>query len=328
MTANRSPAKRRGPSLEAIRNLLAFHDCGGVSAAARELGDHQPVVTRRLKIFKTERVCGKKLLHGSGKTLALTDDAKAVLPAMRQLIGQYDRILEYIAAEAPTSKVLHLGCGTFTASQGLPKFVVQFQRDYPDVELEIRIDRGKRRILKTADGTFDLAVVTHTPQQIRNVLKDAEHPASVLSVEELRQYDLAAIAHQKTPAGLDLKTYAPNRPLEARELKSYLPQWELIGLDRDSGIRQQLEAACRPSAELYFAVEGGGWDAAREYARLQVGVAILPEALLTSADRKTFVIRRLGKAFAISERLIWRKNSRDESLNNALQLLRNTFQES
>jgi DNA-binding transcriptional LysR family regulator len=126
------------------------------------------------------------------------------------------------------------------------------------------------------------------------------------------------MAHAKSDEGQELHAYDAERPLPVTALK----KWELVGLYRDSGLRQQLEAACQPGAELYFSVEGGGWAAAREYARLQMGVAVLPEAMLTAEDRQTFVVRSLGKDFVLTDRIIYRKDAKNPALKNAIQLLK------
>lgn len=315
--SHRTTSPERGPSLDALRDLLAFHDCGGVSLAARTLGEHQPVVTRRLKVFQRQSAQGENLLRRSGKKLQLTDTGQAVLPAIRQLIGDYDRLMDYIRAQSTTAQALKIGCGTFSVSQYLPRVVAAFQREFPEVELVVRIDRGKERIRNTAEGRFDLSIVTHSPAQIRESLKQMGYPAGTLKIEDLCHHRLVVMALAKSEQGRELETYDSERPLSVTALK----KWELVGLDRDSGIRQQLEAACQSGAELYFSVEGGGWAAAREYARLQMGVAILPEAMLTAEDRQTFVVRSLGKDFVLTDRLIYRKEAKSPTLKNAIALL-------
>jgi DNA-binding transcriptional LysR family regulator len=316
--AKNSSTKTRGPSLDALRDLLAFHDFGGVSVAARELGEHQPVVTRRLQFFHKKSAPGENLLKRSGKKLELTDTGNSVIPAIRQLIDQYDRLLDYIRLKSTTAQALKIGCGTFSVSQYLPGVVARFRNEFPDVELLIRIERGRDRIRGTAEGRFDLSIITHSPQQVRETLKEAGFSANALSIEDLCSHRLAVIGLRGSEPGQELDAYKADRPLPVKELK----KWEPVGLDRDSGIRQQLEAACPAPNDLYFSVEGGGWAAAREYARLQMGVAILPEAMLTPEDRQAFVVRSLGKDFVLVDRLIYRKDLQNPAVNDAIRLLK------
>jgi DNA-binding transcriptional LysR family regulator len=278
------------------------------------LGEHQPVVTRRLKVFQKPSAQGENLLERSEKKLQLTDTGEAVLPAIRNLIEQYDRLMDYIRAQSATAQALKIGTGTFSVSQYLPRVVAAFQKEFPEVELVVRIDRGRERIRNTAGGRFDLSIVTHSPAQIRETLKQLGHPGKMLTIEALCDHRLVVMAHAQSKEGLELKSYDPDRPLPVTALK----KWELVGLDRESGLRRQLEAACHPGAELYFSVEGGGWAAAREYARLQMGVAIVPEAMLTAEDRQAFIVRSLGKDFVLTDRLIYRKDAKNPALKNVI----------
>jgi DNA-binding transcriptional LysR family regulator len=213
---------------------------------------------------------------------------------------------------------LRIGCGTFSVSQYLPRVAACFQQSSPEVDLLIRIERGRERVLGTAEGRFDLSIVTHSPKQIRETLKDNGHAAGALKIEDLCHHPLAVIAQRDSETGRELDAYDVNRPLPIAALR----KWELVGLDRDSGVRQQLEAACHPLGELYFSVEGGGWAAAREYARLKMGAAILPEALLIPDDRQTFVVRNLGKDFVLTDRVISRKDQKSPAVKDALKVLK------
>lgn len=315
---DRTTTQERGPSLDALRDLLALHDYGGVSLAARKLGEHQPVVTRRLKVFQNPSAPAGNLLKRSGKKLRLTDTGQAVIPAIRHLIEQYDHLMDYLRAQSTTAQALKIGCGTFSASQYLPRAVAAFQREFPEIELVPHIDRGRARIRNTAEGQFDLSIVTHSPAQIREHLKQLGHPEHALHIEDLCHHRLVVMAQAESQEGRELAAYDPDRTLKVTALRS----WELVGLDRDSGVRQQLEEACQSGPELYFSAASGGWAAAREYARLQMGVAILPEAMLTAEDRQTFIVRSLGKDFVLTDRIIFRKDAKNPALKNAIVLLK------
>jgi DNA-binding transcriptional LysR family regulator len=61
---------------------------------------------------------------------------------------------------------------------------------------------------------------------------------------------------------------------------------------------------------LYFVAEGGGWSAAKEFARQGLGVAFVPEATVTAADLGQLVKRRLAADFSVTDLLV---HSHDES---------------
>jgi len=109
---------------------------------------------------------------------------------------------------------------------------------------------------------------------------------------------------------------------------SKLSAFPLVGLDPQSGIRRQLEAHFRGlSTGLCFRCEAGGWDAAREYARQGLGVAIVPVATLDSASREYFLIRRLEESFAVSNSLLDRGGVTDLAPNAMREAIKVAAQE-
>jgi hypothetical protein len=77
---------------------------------------------------------------------------------------------------------------------------------------------------------------------------------------------LCLLADGKTSAGRELDCFPSDSPVPVAHLK----RWELIGRDSPSGIRRQLERHFA-AGQLYFVAEGGGWTAAKEYARAGLG---------------------------------------------------------
>ena len=93
--------------------------------------------------------------------------------------------------------------------------------------------------------------------------------------------------------------------LETVSLSS-LAQFELAGPDARSGVRQQLERAAGQKMPLTFSQEGGGWSAAREFARHGLGMAIIPQACLARTDQNDLVVRPLDRKFRLQHLLIQR----------------------
>jgi DNA-binding transcriptional LysR family regulator len=77
---------------------------------------------------------------------------------------------------------------------------------------------------------------------------------------------------------------------------------------------------------LCFRYEAGGWEAAREYARQGLGIAVLPVSLVTREDRKDFITRNLPLQFHIRDLLIERDTERipaHEAMKQALKYVSN-----
>ena len=73
------------PSL--LRTLLAFAETGSVSKAAEALGEQQPVISRRLKVFQASLGSGGPLIEKqSRRRLRLSQRGQAVLPVIRAVV--------------------------------------------------------------------------------------------------------------------------------------------------------------------------------------------------------------------------------------------------
>lgn len=308
--ASRSP-RGRNPTIEALRALLVLEETGSVSEAARALGISQPVVSKKLRVFKDPQVCGAVLLRSEG-SVELTEAAQAVLPAIRELIGRYDRILAFLHQDVVAPQALRIGSGRFAAEHYLPMAVAGLHESLEDCQIETQICRGRDRIIGTARGAFDLSIVTHDKAQIRQLLRDERLDESLLTVRRLSRQPMCLIALRHSEAGRELEAIGEDDVVPLHQLTS----WELIGPDRQSGLRRQLEQRMK-GKPLYFLLEGGGWAAAKEYARQGLGVAFAPRATLTESDRETLITRRLSPQFDVTHYLLHRVGERSELLKHA-----------
>lgn len=311
--------KQRPPTIDALRALLAVADSGGVSQAARKLGISQPVVSRKVAIFTDANRCGAVLLKREGNRLTLTESAHAVLPAIRRLVSEYDGMLSYLGGKSTAPQVIRIGSGIFAAESYLPTALARLRDIFDACQVTTHVCRGRRRIMDTASGHFDLALVTHAPEQIKQILAEEFGSEDLLAIERLGHHALGLIARKQSPWGDELHQRSENRPVPINAIA----QMELVGPDRNSGIRRRL-ASLFPNEELYFVVEGGGWTTAKECARRGLGVAVLPLATLTSRDKKEFVIRKLAREFVIRDYLIYRPGETTSELQRVKEELKKT----
>ncbi|HEY4263108.1 MAG TPA: LysR family transcriptional regulator [Schlesneria sp.] len=298
--------ERRNPSIESLRALLIFADTKSISETARKLKLSQPVVTKKLQIFKDARACGAILIRSSGGKVSITDAARSALPAIQSVVHRYDRLLEFLSGAEATAQVIRFGCGNFAAEYYLPRAMATLRKEIVDFQIETRVCRGQDRILGTASGLYDLSVVTHDDTQIQYVLREGRFSDDALRVIPLVQHPICVVAAQGSE-GEDLKNFPATRDLPVK----YLSRWSLIGPDRQSGLRRQLEDKV---ASLSFLAEGGGWGAAKELARVGLGVAIIPLATVTVADREELICRRLSTEFAITDVVVHRKDDENPML--------------
>lgn len=294
---------RKNPTLEAFRALMALEKHHGVSAAAMELGQSQPVVSRKLQIFEEQdNPCGAILLTRSRGSLQLTDVGHAAMPAIRELIRSYDQLLGFLRGTKSSGQLVRVGIGSFAAQHYLPRAIASTRKKDADFEIEMRIARGEDRIKGVVDGQFEMGIVSHSHALIEDIANKHAGEDTTLTIVPLAHQHMCVIAHKDTEEGTELGQLGFNETVRVQQLS----QWDLVGLDRRSGIRQQIEQQITNPDELHFLAEGGGWMAAKECVRHQVGVAIVPLAALSPDDDDTFVIRSIATRFAVKYSLIYR----------------------
>ncbi|MBL8826952.1 MAG: hypothetical protein JNM18_08175 [Planctomycetaceae bacterium] len=301
-------ARREPPRIDALRALLLYAETESVTETATRLGVKQPVVSHKLAAFKNARAVGAILIDKQG---ILTEAARAALPAMRDVVRRYDQLLECLAGRAASADRLCIAVGAFSAQTLLPGVIAEFRNERPDCEIAVRVARGEERILGVAEGRYDVAVVSHPQGLISDIACRLGSQAPKLAVDQLARHVLVAIAARDSEVGRELL----REPIETTLPISWLVGKELLGLDRQSGIRRQLEAHFDRIGELQFLVEGGGWQAARELARQGLGVAIVPLDVLADADEKSFVVRRLAATFQSRSVLVYRAEQLRSILN-------------
>ncbi|MCA9086322.1 MAG: LysR family transcriptional regulator [Planctomycetaceae bacterium] len=289
------------PTIEQLRALAAFAETGGVRAAARLLRTSQSVVTRKLNAFRKSARNNAILLTDNGRSPELTDAGRAILPAIRDLVRQYDQLMDCLNGRADAAQRVRIAAGHFSSQFYLPDVFDKALCE--SVQVEVCVVRGRDRILGVADGRYDIGVLSHVAVDIAKSLQSVGKSVESIVIEPLQMPLMVVIAARKSPEGRDLQTL----PREKSVTLSWLHQWELLGLDGDSGIRRNLERKAAPGERISFLTEGGGWTVAREFCRRGLGVAVLPLATLTSGDRKDFVIRRLSDKLNVRESVIFRR---------------------
>jgi DNA-binding transcriptional LysR family regulator len=303
--------------IDRLRIFALFAEHKKAATVAQLLDLDEGHISRRLQELRSYG-----LLSGSGPTQSLTRKGLDALPAVRELLRQYDQLAEWLSARPVRPQLIVVAAGGQSAQQTLPRALAAFVRQHADWQVRIQVRRGRERILGTFDGTFDLAVVSHDPRQIDAVLAPHRGERPGLAVEELGRDSLCLIARHDSPEGRRLAAVPDGQEVPP----SRLADFPLAGLDADSGLRKQLEEVCadRP---LRFRVERGGWAAAKELARRGAGAAVVPMSLLHLGDRDELVIRKLGHGGCVTERLIYRSGDDGPEREALRRAVRQAFQE-
>lgn len=288
------------PGIEDFRLLVSIAETGNVSDTAKLFGVSQPSVTKRLQVFRD-----RDPLVTNGHPIQLTSKGLQVLPSIRELLRQYDQIKACLAAKRDAADVLSLATGSSASQHFLPAAIAQMRIQNSNLEIEVHATRGSTRIAGVCEGRYDLAIVSHDRVQI-DLEQSAHRTQSALVIHELAQQPLCVIAAKNSPEAKELSAVLAGQELPIEMLS----RWVLVGLDRSSGIRRQIERAFANSPHrLRFSYNAAGWFALKEYVKHGLGVGVLPLGLLTREDSDVLVIRRLPAELCVRYYLVHRQDA-------------------
>ncbi|MEQ9260915.1 MAG: LysR substrate-binding domain-containing protein [Roseovarius sp.] len=154
-------AKGREPIRLTLRQLEVFDalfEAGSVSRAAERLNLSQPAVS--VALGKLEADLGFKLFHRERAFFAPTSEALLLHDEVRQSIAGLDRVArraEDIRTGATGS--VRLATNGAMSYNFLPRVVAEFQRDYPETFVEIRVHSSRRVASWVSARQIDIGLI-------------------------------------------------------------------------------------------------------------------------------------------------------------------------
>jgi DNA-binding transcriptional LysR family regulator len=256
------------------------HD-GDAVAAAAALGINQPSMSKRLaQLQHAGRVLRKPWLERHGKTWKLTDEGRRMLPTVEDVVYRYDQLRKF--ADAPLD--LAVACGQDAAGGLILETCRRFRKHHPQHTVRVATPRGRARIEGVAGGLYELAIVTHSADQIREAARRE------LIVEELYT-DPLVLAYASSAPFADSFDKLPER-VTAKALSAF----PLALPETDSALREDFESKTRVAGggALLRPVIEGGWSMSLRYVAEGFAVGVLPRSVVASA-REPLMIRGLAR---------------------------------
>ncbi len=179
--------------------FLVAAETENFSEAARQLNLTQPAVSMQIRAL--ERKLDVTLFHRAGRSLALSERGKALLPLARDVVNRAVRIEEEIESlKGEVVGHLKIGCSTTTGKYFLPYLLARFRRQHPAVQITIVNHSRERVVDEMCSGMVQLIVVSAEPtckdSNFRHFFTDnvvlivpCSHPwaqRDVIAPEELR----------------------------------------------------------------------------------------------------------------------------------------------
>jgi molybdate transport repressor ModE-like protein len=144
-----------------LRLLVELQRQGSVSAAARAVGIGQPSASEHLRLL--EAAAGQRLVERNGRGSRLTEAGRVLAShASQALVTLAAGEEELHALAGLESGTIHIGASTTPGVYLLPDTLGCFQRDHPNVSIEVEIASTGEIIERLLAGRIHLALVGDT----------------------------------------------------------------------------------------------------------------------------------------------------------------------
>jgi DNA-binding transcriptional LysR family regulator len=258
-------------SMHDLRRLRAFHAVartGSFSAAARELGYMQSVVSHHVAAL--EREFGLTLVNRGTRPVSVTDAGNRLLRHTEAALGHVTAAEDELHAVAGLeSGSLRIGAFLSASNSFVPRALARFEAAYPDVEVRLEHVEEPEELRRLRSGDLDLAVVF----RVREELESGRHQAD-------EGFDNRYLADDPYRVVLPLThPLARRRRLRLADLAA-----ERFTAPPSGGFhpyRTLLERLCADAGfEPNVAHEVNDVTVARAFVAAGLGVAVLPELAL------------------------------------------------
>lgn len=217
------------------RRLQVFHTVAGVlnfTRAAEILNMTQPAVTHQIR--QLEQDFNTRLFDRSNNKISLTPAGEQVLAYANRIIELYDEMHESVKTlTGDNTGLVTLGASTTIAEYMLPGLLGGFQKQFPQVQVRLRVANTDAIVALVGDNSIDFGVVEG---EVNNQLMLVEH----CQWDELLV--LMPVGHPLSKGDSVLPTQLLDYPFIFREdgsgTRSVIANFlEAVGLDENQLIR-------------------------------------------------------------------------------------------
>lgn len=278
--------------LRDLECFVAIAESGSIAAASQRLNRVQSGLSTRLKHLEED--LGVELFERQGRRLALNAQGIRFLDSARDLLQRAERALHSLQEMVPAGK-FRLGSMEATAATRLPTILNGFHKQFPTVNLELKVLPSWHSVEALQQDALDAALVSG----------DVELPAGLRRMPIFREqlWLVSATQHRPIRAPQDLETAA------------------LLVFNRGCAYRRRIERWAHEAPQLSL-IEIGSYHALLGCVAAGMGVGLVPRTLLdTYAQRSCLRLHRLPANVAQDTTdLVWRGNP-DANIQALLDLL-------
>lgn len=138
--------------------FLKTVEYGSFTKAAEKMNYSQSGISRMIADLESE--WNVSLLERSKGGVKLTSDGKKLMPYIKSIIAEYDRLrFEIDEINGLQSGLIRIGTFSSAACHWLPNIIKEFQKDYPNIEYELLLGDYSEIEEWIADGSVDCGLI-------------------------------------------------------------------------------------------------------------------------------------------------------------------------
>lgn len=238
-------------SIRVMKTFLAVAAEGSFAAAAQRVALTQAAVGQQMRALEGEM--RRPLFERQGKSVALSEAGRALLPAMRRLVALYEQMVAQAPPDDAMAGTVHLGA-IVSAVRPLIEATLALKARHPALDLHVSAAKSADLLQRVANGGLQAAVVVREP---------ARGPAAS---------ELAWIALYEEPMVL-----LAHRAVEDAAPRALLQRHPFIRFDRTEHTGQLVERTLRRlRVQPEDFLELNAIEAVVELVRSGLGIAIVP----------------------------------------------------
>jgi DNA-binding transcriptional LysR family regulator len=146
------------PGIDELHSFVVLASELHFGRASRRLFVSQPALSKQIQ--KLEQKVGGALFTRTRRRVEITETGRVLLAGAEKVLQQAESALN-LAQEAVAGRAgtLRIGFGIASVSELLPRTILRFRKDYPQVELKMRDMSTPAQIAALVEGSIDIGIV-------------------------------------------------------------------------------------------------------------------------------------------------------------------------
>ncbi|MDD4601108.1 HTH-type transcriptional regulator GltC [bioreactor metagenome] len=273
-----------------IRHLEYFSEVArqrSFTKAAEVLHITQPTISKMIKTLEEE--LGVTLISRAAKQIELTDAGQAVFSQAQHVLSAFHNLTSELSDVMNIKRgLIRIGLPPIASSSIFPRVMGEFNKVYPEINLEL-IEVGSKMVERgVEDGTLDIGVVCNLPNK-----------EGIFEMFSFIKDPLMVIVHPDNPL-------AKQKQVDFTELKDE----SFVLYRNDFSLHDHIVARCIKSGFQPKVVCGSSQrDFMTEAVAAGLGIALLPQKICQELDSsRVKAIPLIEPSVYLQLAVIWKKD--------------------